>query len=745
MTEFKPLPWQIAPWRDTSPVILLEGSAGGGKSRLAAEKLNGLLKRYDHAMGIMLRKTRESMTNSTVLFFERTVVPDDPFVTHVPSKHRFEYTNGSVLAYGGMADEKQREQIKSIGGGGGIDFAWLEEMTSFHEDDYNQIGSRMRGPAAPFRQVIGTTNPDGPRHWIFKRLIMGKEAKVYRSAANDNRYNPDDYKMSLHRLTGVQAQRLRDGLWVQAEGAVYDNWSDLNVDGDRAVFHPDLPIFWALDDGYKNPRVVLFCQELPDGTIIVIDEYYKSLQLPDQTISDCMERGYGDPALVIYDPSAIQFAAQLWNHPTIPFQTMGANNNVSEGIKATRSYISDGNTQRSLFVHPRCVHLIEEMATYTWSDSIALQGGDPKPVKENDHTCFPAGTMIKTFVGDVPIELIGEGDYVLTRQGYRRVIASSMTGLSDILFTAHLSDGSRLTGTGNHPIWTGNQYTDLRALRYGVTIETSDRYERMYRWQGSLFSAIWLFTKAFSSGAIRSPKTTAIGCTIDRIRVTFERVWKRCTERSGKTLTVLSQTATRSTTAITTPPIMNWIISNSLPPPIIDDITRIFSLTSKKTPPGKSFWKLTNSPKNGTDQKQVGPGTASTDESHGRIANRISAFASNAVRATRPLDQADRDSALTIANQFGGGTSILTMWNANAKSATSHLPPIATVEHAAAPVSVVKLCEEHHDNPIPVYNLTVKGDHEYFANGVLVSNCDALRYMIATEHALRVPRGMGVS
>lgn len=28
----------------------------------------------------------------------------------------------------------------------------------------------------------------------------------------------------------------------------------------------------------------------------------------------------------------------------------------------------------------------------------------------------------------------------------------------------------------------------------------------------------------------------------------------------------------------------------------------------------------------------------------------------------------------------------------------------------------------------PVYNLTVAGDHEYFANGVLVSNCDALRY-----------------
>jgi len=32
-----------------------------------------------------------------------------------------------------------------------------------------------------------------------------------------------------------------------------------------------------------------------------------------------------------------------------------------------------------------------------------------------------------------------------------------------------------------------------------------------------------------------------------------------------------------------------------------------------------------------------------------------------------------------------------------------------------------------------VFNLTVEDAHEYFANGILVSNCDALRYPIATR------------
>lgn len=33
--------------------------------------------------------------------------------------------------------------------------------------------------------------------------------------------------------------------------------------------------------------------------------------------------------------------------------------------------------------------------------------------------------------------------------------------------------------------------------------------------------------------------------------------------------------------------------------------------------------------------------------------------------------------------------------------------------------------------PEPVWNLTVQDDPEFFAGGVLVHNCDAMRYMVA--------------
>jgi hypothetical protein len=41
------------------------------------------------------------------------------------------------------------------------------------------------------------------------------------------------------------------------------------------------------------------------------------------------------------------------------------------------------------------------------------------------------------------------------------------------------------------------------------------------------------------------------------------------------------------------------------------------------------------------------------------------------------------------------------------------------------PVHVLEVTEETHG---PVYNLTIQGEPEFFANGILVHNCDSARY-----------------
>ena len=67
---------------------------------------------------------------------------------------------------------------------------------------------------------------------------------------------PPEYRQTLQSITGVLGMRLREGMWVQAEGVVYDTWSDALHMIDR------MPQGWeqwrkirAIDFGYINPFV----------------------------------------------------------------------------------------------------------------------------------------------------------------------------------------------------------------------------------------------------------------------------------------------------------------------------------------------------------------------------------------------------------------------------------------------------------------------------------------------------------
>lgn len=323
INPFQSLPWQVQPWRDQSSVLLLTGASGGGKSRLAAEKLHAYCLKYPGATALIARKVKTSMAAGTILFMRRKIVGPDPAVRWVDSpKNRFEYKNGSILQFIGLLDDDARENLKSIGQDGAVDIAWLEEATQFDEEDMNAMSARMRGHAAHWRQIILTCNPDAPTHWIKRRLIDGGEAQVYYSKAADNYHNPADYQNWLATLTGIDHQRLVLGQWVQASGLVYDVWSEqetlipyLDDEGyeigpDRIVmgnvttdaeYIPDGgPVYWAVDDGYtgqrdektgyftadSHPRVFLPIQERPNGQLCVFYEDYRIKTEADPHIAD---------------------------------------------------------------------------------------------------------------------------------------------------------------------------------------------------------------------------------------------------------------------------------------------------------------------------------------------------------------------------------------------------------------------------------------------------------------------------
>jgi len=418
LAPFQPLPWQIAPWRDKSPIVCLAGPAGTGKSRLAAEKLHGYLMKYPGSTGLALRKTRQSMVNSTVLLLERSIIGRDPRVRHIKSEHRFEYDNGSLLAYGGMADEEQREQIRGVGIEGGADIAWMEEAVRFTEQDFFELIARMRGKAAPWQQLIVSTNPGPPSHWIHRSLMLGGQASIYDKARpEDNPYNPPQYIAFLRMLTGILRQRLWEGKWVQTEGLVYSEFDLTNLTSDGPIFPGAFEL--AFDEGYVDPRAILFIQRRPER-ILVFDELYHVRHLAETCVREILERcifwsgkklppelerasnseiaqwcrqedpgskapNVYLPEIAVGSPEAKEMQQRL-RLADIPYRSKP--HEVVEGIKPVRELICDGNGYRTLQVNrERCPDFIRELTEgYQYPEAGSRRDGE-KPKDGDDHAC----------------------------------------------------------------------------------------------------------------------------------------------------------------------------------------------------------------------------------------------------------------------------------------------------------------------------------------------------------------------
>lgn len=102
--------------------------------------------------------------------------------------------------------------------------------------------------------------------------------------------------------------------------------------------------------------------------------------------------------------------------------------------------------------------LFKELKTYD-PDNLRQTRFDPEQTKHWDRVmaCFVKGTLVLTDEGQKPIETIKVGDKVLTRKGYKKVIAN-------ISHMKKVTTNIGLTGTPDHPIFCNNKIKDLSGV-----------------------------------------------------------------------------------------------------------------------------------------------------------------------------------------------------------------------------------------------------------------------------------------
>jgi phage terminase large subunit len=224
--------------------------------------------------GLILRKTRESLSEAALFTFEDKVVPEGhPILAGAKRNCRqvYRYPNGSQIVVGGM--DKASKVMSTE-----YDMAYVQEAIEILEDDWESVTTRLRNQVMPFQQLIADTNPDTPTHWLKRRCDAGK-TRLLESRHEDNPSVTADYLAKLDNLTGPRYYRLRLGKWVQAEGVVYEGWDRHLHLIDRFPIPLQWPRYWSVDFGFTNPFVCQFWAADGDGRLYRYREIYHSKRL----------------------------------------------------------------------------------------------------------------------------------------------------------------------------------------------------------------------------------------------------------------------------------------------------------------------------------------------------------------------------------------------------------------------------------------------------------------------------------
>lgn len=294
-------------------------------------------------------------------------------------------------------DASSESRLRGLTAGG----AYVDEASVLPEQFVDQLVGRCSLPGS---KLFMTTNPGAPNHWFKTRYIdqawqaTGIDIRHWHFTLDDNPSLTDEYKTTIKTLySGVWYKRMILGLWVMAEGMIFDAY-----DPDKHIVDK-LPtiVEWisaGVDYGTSAPFAALLLGLGVDGRLYLAAEWRHDSKLANRQMSD---RQYSEafrdwlakyrpphrdglgpigvrPRYTFVDPSAASFRVQLQRDRWVSWL---GDNSVGDGLRTMSSLFASDK----LRIHRSCKGLIAELPGYVWDAKAAKEGRD-EPVKANDHS-----------------------------------------------------------------------------------------------------------------------------------------------------------------------------------------------------------------------------------------------------------------------------------------------------------------------------------------------------------------------
>ena len=240
-------------------------------------------------------------------------------------------------------------------------------------------------------------NPAGPNHWFYKTWIQEaakRNCLRLHFTMEDNPSLTQQIRQRYQRLyTGVFYKRFVLGQWVQAEGRVYDFFTE-----EMTGTPPENCDKWYIscDYGTVNPMSMGLWGRCRGVWYRVKEFYFDSRaqmrQMTDGEYAQALESLAGDRPItaVIVDPSAASFLELLRRRG---WRVQKANNDVLSGIRLTSDCLKTGK----IVIGPGCTDCLREMEEYVWD---LKDGSKDKVRKEHDHAMDDMRYFVSTVLGE---------------------------------------------------------------------------------------------------------------------------------------------------------------------------------------------------------------------------------------------------------------------------------------------------------------------------------------------------------
>lgn len=602
--------------------------------------------------------------------------------------------NGTEYIFKGIHNNPQ--EIKSTEG---VDLCLCEESQNITEESWEILIPTIRKEGS---EIWVCFNPDREDDATYKKFVKNPppDCKTILINYQDNPWFPETLRKEMEYCKRIDYPKY-EHIWLgktvmETEAQIFKGKFEI------AEFEADegTEFFWGCDWGFAADASVLTRCFIENNCLFIDYEAYgvgvEMEELPKlfDTIPDSRKwKIRADSAR----PETISYVARHGFKCVAVKKWKGS---IEDGIEYMRSF-------EKIYIHPRCKHTIEEFKYYSYKkDRVS---GDILPIIVDAwNHCLAKGTLIDTIKGQKKIENIKVGDLVLTRNGYKKVLWSGISDKNRKVYKVKTDCGNYIIGTGNHKVLTSNGFCDIDSLRYNDKLLIKRiEWLKQQRRLGKYGIDIQPLKEGRTENTLKTERPIYTDMYGNNIMGNAPRGWL--------------STIKMGIVKIMTYPILKQLLKQS--------IGKDTLLQKKCVRSQEKELKGLDICENGINRKKEESGIKNTHK------NRIGAFLTFLKKNVSIVGKYLSPKTIIayfvqmFANLLGEENKDLMM-----------LLKVANgVEKSSKAINMLKsdfvvgrvLTVEEVGIAKEVYDITVEGQHEFFANGILVHNCiDSIRYAL---------------